>query len=71
MALVNQALIANKDQFYYGPGLLYYAGSIQGPFFDVVQGTNFAYDAGPGWDYTTGFGTPNLVSLYQVLLAAK
>jgi kumamolisin len=76
MALIDQALIAKKGLYYYGPGLLYYAGQIQagnsqGPFFDIVQGTNFAYNAGPGWDYTSGFGTPNLVSLYQVLLAVK
>lgn len=41
---------------------LYALGSRSGtfgraPFHDIVEGTNLKYTAGPGWDYTTGWGT--------------
>ncbi|HVA89024.1 MAG TPA: S53 family peptidase [Chloroflexota bacterium] len=29
------------------------------PFHDVIKGTNFLYTAGPGWDYTSGWGSPD------------
>jgi len=33
------------------------------PFHDVTSGTNLYYDAGPGWDYATGLGTPDVAAL--------
>src|SRR4029078_7076680 len=27
-------------------------------FHDIVRGNNLEYDATPGWDYTTGLGSP-------------
>jgi subtilase family serine protease len=33
------------------------------PFHDVVRGGNRHFDAGPGWDYATGLGTPNVARL--------
>jgi subtilase family serine protease len=38
----------------------YYAASPgpTNPFYDVVNGTNYVFSAGPGWDATTGWGAP-------------
>jgi kumamolisin len=36
-------------------------------FRDIVNGTNGAYDAGPGYDMTTGIGVPNVAALIQAL----
>lgn len=35
----------------------------QRDFFDVTLGTNGLYHAGPGWDYTSGWGVPNIANL--------
>jgi len=35
----------------------------QRDFFDIIVGTNGAYHAAPGWDYTSGWGTPNITNL--------
>ena len=32
-------------------------------FFDLQAGTNGAYTAGPGWDYVSGWGVPDLAKL--------
>jgi pseudomonalisin len=32
-------------------------------FFDITVGGNGIHVATPGWDYTTGWGTPNVGSL--------
>ena len=74
MALVNQGLIQTARSFYVGTPVFYglattNTGTLH-PFFDVTQGDNLFYQAGPGWDYTTGLGTPNLVDFYRVLLAS-
>jgi kumamolisin len=46
---------------------LLYAGSTPGAdvagFHDIVDGTNGAYKAGPGWDACTGLGSPNGTAL--------
>jgi kumamolisin len=33
------------------------------PFHDVVSGNNLAADAGPGWDFATGWGSMDAVAL--------
>jgi len=33
------------------------------PFHDVTSGSNLYYEAGPGWDFATGWGSPDLASL--------
>ncbi len=33
------------------------------PFHDITVGTNLYYLAEPGWDYTTGLGTPDVAAL--------
>ena len=46
---------------------LLYAGITPGVdvpgFRDIVEGTNGAYKAGPGWDACTGLGSPNGTAL--------
>jgi kumamolisin len=67
LLLMNEGIIAKKHEFYYGPDLFYQVADHPGkfhPFFDVTQGNNLYYRAGPGWDFTTGLGTPNLVDIY-------
>jgi kumamolisin len=69
-ALVNQGLFKEKSMYYYAPDTYYYAlGKANGkqPYFDVTQGNNLYYNAAKGYDNTTGIGTPNLSTFYQVL----
>jgi subtilase family serine protease len=33
------------------------------PFHDVTTGNNLAYDAGPGWDFATGWGSMDASAL--------
>ena len=35
------------------------------PFHDVTGGNNLLYDAGPGWDFATGWGSMDAVALDQ------
>lgn len=75
MALVNQALIQQTKSFYSGPTLFYGVAQIgesnkQHPYYDVTVGNNLYYPATTGWDYSTGFGTPNLPVFYNILLKA-
>lgn len=56
---------------YLNPAFYYLASHEQRfePFHDIVRGGNRHYDAGPGWDYSTGLGTPNLFNLARDLVA--
>ncbi len=38
-------------------------------FYDVTLGGNRYYRAGPGWDYSTGLGTPNMARLAADVIA--
>jgi subtilase family serine protease len=38
-------------------------------FYDVTLGGNRFYRAGPGWDYSTGLGTPNMARLASDIIA--
>jgi kumamolisin len=38
-------------------------------FRDIVQGSNGAFTAGPGYDMVTGLGVPNVAALIQALTA--
>jgi subtilase family serine protease len=62
-ALVNEDTIQSLGTFAYAPQL-YYAAYKNGAnaYFDVTSGNNLYYSATPGWDYTTGLGTPNLAN---------
>lgn len=70
MALVNQGLIQEIGKFTASPQLFYVVD--QGwaglhPYYDVTRGNNLYYPATPGWDYSSGLGTPNLGDFYYVL----
>ncbi|MBA2358256.1 MAG: S8/S53 family peptidase [Actinobacteria bacterium] len=39
------------------------------PFHDVTRGGNRYYNAGPGWDYSTGLGTPDVWNLARDFVA--
>ena len=43
------------------------AGVAAPGFNDIVEGSNGAYKAGPGWDACTGLGTPNGAALLTLL----
>jgi kumamolisin len=68
--LVNQALEQSKGVYAFGPSTFYSIASQRDgktPYYDVTQGNNLYYSASPGWDYTTGWGSPNLADFYAVL----
>jgi kumamolisin len=68
IALVNQGMIQQKHTFNYSPQLFYrVAGSSGGArsYYDVTRGNNLYYPATPGWDFSTGLGTPNLADFYN------
>ena len=74
MALVNQAMIKRYQVFFYGPTAIYYVANHAGrssPYYDITQGSNLAFNATSGWDFASGFGTPNLVDFYNVLTTAS
>ncbi|MGB8347618.1 MAG: S53 family peptidase [Ktedonobacteraceae bacterium] len=73
LMLVNQALIHNDNgTYYYSPGLFYEAintaSNSSQPYNDVTQGNNLFYPTTAGWDYATGWGSPNLTNFYNILL---
>ncbi|MEO7002038.1 MAG: S53 family peptidase [Ktedonobacterales bacterium] len=45
------------------------SGSASAVFHDVTGGGNLYYQATPGWDYSTGLGSPDAASLVAALLA--
>jgi kumamolisin len=40
------------------------------PYHDITNGTNGAYNAGPGWDAVTGLGSPDLYNFARDLVPA-
>jgi kumamolisin len=46
---------------------LYTDAAVQASMFDVVVGKTSAHDAGPGWDFPTGWGAPDASRLIEVL----
>jgi kumamolisin len=63
ITLVNQGI--GKPAGYINP--LLYGRASASAFRDVVSGTNGAYDAGPGWDACTGWGSPDGAKLFDML----
>ncbi len=52
------------------PQLFYaVANSTRGmhPYYDITCGNNLYYPATPGWDFSTGLGTPNLADFYNAV----
>ena len=71
MTLVNQGLLARKHVYWFGPGALYQIagqGGVSRPYFDVVTGNNLYYPATPGYDLSSGLGTPNVPNIFNILL---
>jgi len=63
VALINQDLKKKglREVGFANPAL-YWMGANQSklsakPFHDVTTGNNLAYDAAPGWDFATGWGS--------------
>ena len=70
LALVNEGMIQQVHKFNYGPQIFYMvANRANGtqPYYDVTRGNNLYFSASSGWDFTTGIGTPNLPSFYQIM----
>ncbi len=67
LALLNQA--RGQPIGFVNPGL-YTQASAAGLCRDVTVGNNGGYDAGPGWDPCTGWGSPQGDSLRRTLAAA-
>jgi subtilase family serine protease len=69
IALINQDLKAKgmREVGFANPAL-YWMGDNRSkfstsPFHDVTAGNNLAYEAGPGWDFATGWGSMDAVAL--------
>jgi len=41
------------------------------PFHDVTLGGNRYYDATPGWDFATGWGSPDVYNLATAAVAYR
>ena len=70
LALVNEGLIKQIHKYAYSPQLFYLAddgNNAQQSFYDVTRGNNLYFPATPGWDYSTGLGTPNLANFYTMI----
>ena len=46
---------------------LYTDATVQATFRDIVSGRTSTYSAGPGWDYPTGWGSPDATALAEVM----
>ncbi|BAY50548.1 hypothetical protein SAMD00079811_81770 (plasmid) [Scytonema sp. HK-05] len=66
IALINQRL--GKPVGYLNP-ILYQQLAQQNLLNNITSGNNGAYQARPGWDACTGWGSPNGTQLLQALLA--
>jgi kumamolisin len=65
VALINQDLVAKKlKEVGFANPAIYWMGANSSkfpasPFHDVIAGNNLAYNATRGWDFTTGWGSPD------------
>jgi kumamolisin len=66
-ALINEARAKAKKKPLPFLNPLIYPLSGTACFRDIIQGSNGAYDAGPGYDMVTGLGVPNVAKLIQAL----
>ena len=66
IALLNQAL---GQPLGFAHSRLY-AATAAATFRDITEGSNGAYNAGPGWDACTGLGSPNGAALLKALEGA-
>jgi kumamolisin len=70
-ALVDQAAgqrVGELAPILYSPAVLSRQGTGVGdPYHDVTTGNNFGYNAGPEWDFPTGWGSPDAFNLVQAI----
>ncbi len=71
--LLTQQLAAREGVAALGPlGPVLYQISAEQPtgavFHDIVRGGNLLYSAGPGWDYSTGLGSPRVAPLARAIV---
>ena len=52
---------------YFNPTLYQQIAADAGTFRDITSGNNGSYQAGPGWDACTGWGSPNGAAILQAL----
>jgi len=72
LLLVDQALTQHSKPLFGGvPEIYTLANHPNGhhPFNDITSGNNLFYTATPGWDYVTGWGSPNFNDILQIELA--
>jgi kumamolisin len=55
---------------YFNPGLYQQIATQAGTFHDITSGNNGDYQAGPGWDACTGWGSPNGAAIQKALAGA-
>jgi kumamolisin len=73
--LLTQQLAEREGVTALGPlGPLLYQVSAEQPagavFHDIIRGGNLLYSAGPGWDYSTGLGSPRVAPLARAIVDA-
>ena len=70
-ALINQLAQRQNGRLLPFIAPLLYRAAARDPsaFYDVTLGGNRYYRAGPGWDYATGLGTPNMTRLASDVIA--
>jgi hypothetical protein len=64
--------VAGKPLGFLNPAIYHLAGK---GFHDITRGDNSAagvsgFQAGPGWDLATGWGTPDAAALVPLLITA-
>ena len=65
LALLNQSL--GNPVGYLNPNLYQTVAGQAGTFRDITSGNNGDFNAGPGWDACTGWGSPNGAGILQTL----
>ena len=68
--IVDQALAAKGKAPVGGVANIYTlanSSNYSAAFFDVMKGDNLKYQAGSGWDFVTGWGTPNFDKIATAL----
>ncbi|MGA2983827.1 MAG: S53 family peptidase [Terriglobia bacterium] len=68
ITLFNQATAAPVG--YFNPNLYGKVAASAGAFHDITSGNNGSYQAGPGWDPCTGWGSPDGAAILQSLPAS-
>jgi kumamolisin len=58
----------SKSVGYLNPTLYQQVAAVAGTFHDITVGNNGDYQAGPGWDACTGWGSPNGAGILQSLV---